>query len=158
MIEQEVQRFSRRCAATGRQLQPGESYYSVLVEQGGIWQRLDYAADAWPGPPEGALAWWKSRIAERGARRPHWAPNDVLLSFFDELAEQPQHQDLRYVLALLLVRRRVMRLVETVADSHGQKLVLYCPRREETYHVPVATPSEQRIENIQQQLCSLLEQ
>ncbi len=157
-MEQEVQRFTRHCAATGRQLQPGESYYSVLIEHSGCLRRFDYAEDAWPGPPEGALAWWKSRIQPRSARRSHWAPNDVLLAFFDELVDQPQHQDLRYVLALLLVRRRVMRLVETIVDAQGEKLVLYCPRREETYHVPVVTPDHQRIELIQQQLCRLLEQ
>ena len=61
----------------------------------------------------------------------HWVPNDVLLNFFDELAEQPDKQDMRYVLALLLVRRRVMRMEEEQRDEAGhERLMLYCPRRD----------------------------
>ena len=77
---------------------------------------------------------------------------------FDELAEQPDKQDMRYVLALLLVRRRVMRLEENEKDEQGREImVLYCPRRETTYKVPAVTPDQSRIDEIQQELARLLE-
>ena len=59
----------------------------------------------------------KSPIAAR--RKKRWAPNDVMLHFWDELAEQPEQQDMRYVLTLLLVRRRVFRLEEEKLDDAG---------------------------------------
>jgi hypothetical protein len=91
------------------------------------------------------------------ARRAHWAPNDLLLNFFDELAEQPDKQDMRYVLALLLVRRRVMRLEEELRDDSGhERLMLYCPRRDAQYEVPAIALDEQRVEEIQQVLAKLL--
>ena len=96
--------------------------------------------------------------AGQNAKRSPRAPNDVLLQFFDELAEQPAKQDMRYVLALLLVRRRVMRLEEEQRGSGvGEVLVLYCPRRDATYQVPVVIPDQAKIEEVQRELASLLE-
>ena len=156
-MDYDVQRCTRHCAKSGRELGPGEVYYSVLTAEAAELQRHDYAADAWEGPPPQAVGWWKSQIPDRNTRRVHWAPNDVMLQFFDELAEQPDKQDMCYVLALLLVRRRVMRLEENETDSNGHDvMVLYCPRRETTYKVTAIPPEKERIDEIQQELAQLL--
>jgi hypothetical protein len=155
-MDYEIQSCTRRCAATGRELAPGEAYYSAVVPEGEGWRRLDFAVEAWQGPPPEAVGWWKSQRPD--ARRARWAPNDVLLDFFDRLEGQAENQDLRYVLALFLVRRRVMRLEETQTDERGQEvLVLYCARRESTHHVPALVPDEARANQIQEQLARLLQ-
>ncbi len=157
-MDYEIQRCTRHCAKSGREFAPGETFYSVLLADGAEVQRLDYGSEAWEGPPAEAIGYWKSQIPDRNAQKMHWAPNDVMLQFFDELAEQPDKQDMRYVLALLMVRRRVMRLEETERDDRGEEvLVLFCPRRETTYKVPATVPSEQRADEIQQELSKLLE-
>jgi hypothetical protein len=156
-MDYEVQRCSRHCAVTGRDLVAGEEYYSVLTAEGAELVRRDFSKEAWIGPPEGAIGWWKSRIPTPDAKRMHWAPNEVMLQFFEQLEAQPDRQDMRYVLALLLVRRRVMRLEEEEHDEQGRELmVLYCPRREATYQVPVVVPDEARIQQIQEELARLL--
>lgn len=157
MIEYEVHRSSRHCAVTGRELAPGEPYYSALVPKGSSLERLDYAVESWQGPPEGAVGWWKSHQPEAGKRAIHTAPNDVMLDWFDRMADQPDQQDVRYVLALLLIRRRVFRLEETEHDAQGNEvLVVYCHRREVTYAIPAIMPNEVRIEQIQEELAKLL--
>ena len=157
-MDYEVQRTTRHCSATGREFAPGEEFYSALVAEGAELRRHDYSNEAWQGPPPGTIGWWKSQIPDRRAGRSHWAPNDVLLQFFDELAEQPDKQDMRYVLALLLVRRRVMRVEEERRDPQGREmLVLYCPRRDATYEVPAVPPEPARVDEIQQELSRLLE-
>ena len=118
-MDYEVQHSARRCSATGREFAPGETYYSVLVAEGAELKRCDYAADAWHGPPDEAIGWWKSRVPERNAGKKHWAPNDVMLDFWDQLAEELEKQDMRYVLTLLLVRRRVFRLEEEKSRRAG---------------------------------------
>jgi len=156
-MDYDIQRFTRHCAATGRELPPGEPFYSVLVVEGSETKRYDYSAEAWKGPPEGALGWWKSQVPDRNTGRIGWAPNDVMLEFFEELAGQPERQEMCYLLGLLLVRRRVMRHEETETDAQGREiLVLYCPRRETTYKVAAATPDPSRIEAIQEELARLL--
>jgi len=157
MMDYEVQRCTRHCAATGRELAPGEEFYSVLVEEGSQLVRRDYAPEAWQGPPQEAVGWWKSQIPNPQATRMKLAPNEVMLQLFDQLEGQPDRQDMRYVLALLLVRRRVMRLEDLQGDDEGRALlVLYCPRRETTYRVPEVPPGEQRIDEIQEELARLL--
>lgn len=156
-MDYEVQRCTRVCAATARQLQPGETFYSTLVVEGADVVRRDYAREAWQGPPEGILGWWKSQMPTPNSHRVHWAPNDVMLHLFDELEQKPDLADMRYVLALLLVRRRVLRLEETETDSKGNEvLVVYCPRNETTSSVHVVTPSDERTDQIQQDLAGLL--
>ena len=130
-MEYEIGRSAKCCAATGREFAPGEEFYSALIAEGAELKRCDYAVRGLAGPAAGTIGWWKSQMPDQHARRAHWAPNDLLLNFFDELAGQPDKQDMRYVLALLLVRRRVMRLEEEQRDDAGhERLVLYCPRRE----------------------------
>ncbi len=119
--------------------------------------RRDYSVEAWQGPPEGVLGWWKSHVAEPSAKKVQWAPNDVMLDLLEGLESQIERHDLRYVLALLLIRRRVVRLEETERDEAGREtLVLYCPRRETNYRVAVAAPGDERTAEIQQELAGLL--
>ena len=157
-MDYEIQHTARRCATTGREFAPGETYYSVLLAEGAEVNRYDYAADAWQGPPEEAIGWWKSQIPNRNEAKKHWAPNDVMLQFWDELADQPNKQDMRYVLTLLLIRRRVFRLEEEKSDDQGREvLVVYCPRRETTYEILAVMPEPQRVDEIQEELAALLQ-
>lgn len=154
----EVQRCTRHCAETGRELNEGEQFYSVLRAEGAEVRRYDYSAEAWHGPPEeGVLGWWKSQMPTREAKRSRMAPRDVLLELFAQLEGQPERQDMLYVLALLLVRHRVLRHEDTETDEAGREvLVLYCPRDETTHRVPATPPSDQRIDEIQDELAQLL--
>jgi hypothetical protein len=167
LLDFEVQRCTRCCAATERALEPGDECYSVLEVQGADVIRKDYCREAWKGAPEAAFGWWKSRVPEPTAKKIKLAPNDVLLELFDQLAERSDQEDLRYVLALLLVRRRVLRVDVGSGQTHEEQgdvqmdhaaetMTLYCPKREAMYQVPVAMPSSERIDEIQQQLSQLL--
>ena len=129
----------------------------MLVAEGAQLVRYDYSAEAWEGPPDRAIGWWKSQMPDPAAKRMHWAPNDVMLEFFEQLESRPESQDTRYVLALLLVRRRVLRLEEPEQDDQGREvLVAYCPRRETTYRVVAVPPAPSRIDEIQEELAKLL--
>jgi hypothetical protein len=157
MMDYEIQHAARRCATTGRPFAPGETYYSVLLAEGANVNRYDYAADAWQGPPDAAIGWWKSQIPDRNEKKKHWAPNDVMLQFWDELEGQDNKQDMRYVLTLLLIRRRVFRLDEEKHDDAGREtVVVNCPRRETDYEIAVVMPEAPRVDEIQQELAALL--
>lgn len=158
MLDYEIQRCSRRCSATDRELNGGETCYSVLVAEGGQVVRRDFSAEAWPGPPDGAIGWWKSTVVDPNAGRPHWAPNDVMLSYFERLLDDPTAEDARYVLALLLVRRRVLRVEGNEQDEAGRAmLVLHSSRGETDYRVAEVLPTPERAAAIQQQLAELLQ-
>ena len=157
MLDFEVQRCTRKCCETDVILQPGDEYYSVLVAQGAHVVRKDYCAAAWPGPPEGTIGWWKSQVPDIRSQKMCWAPNDVILHYFEQLEDEEAQADMRYVLALLMIRRRIVRLEETLREGEGEEVfVLYCPRNEREYRVPVSPLTPQRVEEIQNQLAELL--
>jgi hypothetical protein len=159
MLDYDVQRCTRRCAATDRELKPGEPCFSALVPRGATVVRLDFAHDAWPGPPDQSLGWWRSRVPDGGKERVAWAPNEVMLDYFAYLADRPEKADLRYVLALLLIRRRVIRHENTLVDDAGREtLVVVCPQEDTEYESRLAaeTPDEPRIAEIQAELSKLL--
>jgi hypothetical protein len=171
VMDYEIHRSTRHCAKTGRELVPGETFYSVLTAAGSQLVREDFANETWEGPPEGALGWWKSHVPSPDARKLHWAPNDVMLDLFEQLADDAGQADLRYVLALLLIRRRVMRLEDTERSEStgdptgepthensqpGETIVLYCPRRESEHRIAAVAPTAERVIEIQQELARLL--
>ena len=157
-MDYDVGRCTRHCYETEHEFQPGEAFYSVLVADGAAIERRDYSLDAWKGEPDGAIGWWKSRMPGLDAKRKRWAPNDVMLDFFDELVDDPARQDMLYVLSLLLVRRRIFRHEDIEVDADGEEsMVVYCPRRDETYRIAATMPDPSRIEEIQEELAQLLE-
>jgi hypothetical protein len=157
MTDYDVERCTRHCAASGRELAEGEECYSALLAEGAELKRLDYAVEAWQGPPDGALAWWKSRVPTREVKKNRLAPNEALLEWFVALDGVADKQDMRLVLALLLVRRRVLKLEQREADDQGRELlVLFNPKDETTHRVTGVMPSPERADEIQNELAQIL--
>ena len=156
-MDYDFARCSRHCATTGRALAAGERYYSVLAQEGGQLVRTDYCEEAWQGPPDGAVAWWQSEVPQSNADHKRWAPSDVMLRLFDELADDVGSRDLRYVLTLLMIRRKMFRLEESRGDEAGEEqLQVFCPQRDTHYTVPVTDPQPDRVVEIQAYLANLL--
>jgi hypothetical protein len=157
MLDFHIKKCTRQCHVSEEPFKPGEFFYSVLVPKGAEVLRQDYSEGVWQGPSEGALGWWKSRMPEPSATRIHWAPNDILLHYFDQLSSEISQQDIRYVLSLLMIRRRIMRLVDTVKSPEGvEQMVLYCPKNDNEYRVTVTGPTRERMDQVQQSLTALL--
>jgi hypothetical protein len=154
------------CHRSRRQFAPGELFYSALVRSSAGLERIDCAAECWDGPPERSLAWWRSSYPAPHTGGAELAPVDVLLDVLERLDGQPDAASLRYLLALVLVRRRVLRLVERKRDAGAEddagraadilQLHLACRRRDSAYTVAVAPPTAADEGAIQERLASLL--
>jgi hypothetical protein len=136
---------------------PGETFFSVLLEEAGNVKRLDYAAEHWTGPPDTFLGWWKTKVSAVNEKKTRLAPNDVLINLFEELALQPENAELRYVLALLLIRRRLFRYEREEENENGDKtLVVYAIKENAAYEVPVVMPNGEQLEIVQKKLAELV--
>lgn len=111
----DIVRKEDACAATGRVFAPGEKHTAVLVETPGeeTLARVLYSDQAWeagarPEPPARVFGYWK-RVAgdETKVRAPIVSPEE-LFDLFEQLAEadQPKQIAFRYLIALLLMRKR----------------------------------------------------
>lgn len=132
----EIPRTSGVCASSGRELTPGESYYAALVElpEGqaeakleaadskdkstealralGLC-RIDVSLEAWAGGyrPDGLFGYWKSTVPLPNEKKKLFVDDAVLMNLLERLAEatEPDRLAFRYVLALILMRKKLLR-------------------------------------------------
>jgi hypothetical protein len=156
IVDFEVTHCSRQCAVSGRTFAPGETYFSTLRLEQGKAVRCDVSAEEWRGAAADAIAWWKSTVPHGDAGKPKLAPHDVLLNLFVELEDRPDEADFRYVLGLLLIRRRILKLEESRRDDEGEVMILHCPRRGQQFELRATTPDPMQTEQLQQRMIELL--
>lgn len=151
---------SRRCLLGQRGLEPGEAFYSVIISEGENLTRADIAADNWQGPPPHTVGWWRSRMPPAGARKLRPAPDNVLLETLSQLVDRPDSEPLAYLLALLLVRRRVLTEDEALGcqatDEPSAVWHLQHPVDGRQWSIPMALPTADAVDGIQQELTRLL--
>ena len=93
-------------------------------------------------------------MPEASSKGEQWAPDQILINYFEELLSDDEEADLCYVLALLFIRRKLFKQDKEASDV--TMLQVHCPRNETDYEVPVSTPSDERIGEIQKQLSQML--
>jgi len=168
-MELKLHRPQAACSRTGRPFTAGEPFFSALVRGQGRLERCDYAVTAWDGPPDNTLAWWRSTYPTATAAAT-LAPADVMLDVLEELEGSEADVALRYLVALELVRRRVLRFVDKpteqppgVADEQRPadappraELTVSCRKRDREYRVWTASPQEAAAPGVEERLTALL--
>src|SRR5262249_6488576 len=122
----QIQASSRRCCVSGRELQSGETFYSVLIEQVGKLVRQDYSPEAWKGPPPGAFSFWRARVNPPESKSRPPIDDEVLLDFFVRLEGQTEAGKVRfrYIVALWLMRRKRLKFDEARQEAGQEIMVL----------------------------------
>ncbi len=155
-----ISKCTRKCAVSGRALEPGEAFVSVLIPKGDEVARLDIAATNWTGPQPETIGWWRGKMPAAAAKKLRPAPNGVLMDTLSDLIERPGQEPLAYMLALLLTRRRILTEEECLnaepADQPQTVWRLVCPADGRQWHVPVAVPSPESLMALQEELNGLL--
>jgi len=158
MTDYQIQNSTRRCAVTGQELQPGQVCYSVLLDEGGTFVRLDYSESAWQGPPPDAFSFWKGRVPATNPSRQPTFDDELLLECFHRLEGELESskQSFRYVLALLLIRRRRLRLEKTEQEAGQEVMHLRCVRSGDRFCVVDPGLSDDELEAVQEDVFRLL--
>ena len=145
----DIERPTGRCAFTDRELLPGEVYFATLIEltdeqieaaqqqaeaEGkkpkpemtlGL-KRLDVCREKWDdgARPEQLFSYWKSTVPEPNEKKKLFVDDAVLMNLLRRLegTDDPQRQAFRYVLALILMRKKLVRYdgVETQITGEGE--------------------------------------
>ena len=162
----EIGRNSRRCCVSGKELEPGDEFYSALIDTVTGLQRCDYAPEHWTGPPENVFGFWRGRLPIEAAQETREPPSlDAMLELFEQFADAASAEDsagsrkpaLCYVLALLLIRRKALKLNSIAREDEVEYLVVSRPRTTIEYRVPDPQLPEERIHEVEQELTRLLE-
>ena len=118
----DVQKPSGVCVATGRALEPEEVCYSVLVDipveereadDAVGMKRVDVSEGAWGQGfrPPGLFSFWKTVVPDPQAKKKMFVDDAVLMNLLRRLegTQEPQRQAFRYVVALILMRKKLVR-------------------------------------------------
>ena len=146
--------IGKTCAEGGEPLEPETVCYSVLVEREGGLLRLDFCEADWPGLPHDTIAQWRCQVPREGSSGPQPLDPDGLMRYFEQLAEDPgeDREKLRYVVALLLLQKRRLKLEGSRAVSGAEVLEFSGRLGEGTFEVTDCRLVPEEIERLQDQL------
>lgn len=157
--EWEIARGSGKCTNTGREFSEGESYYTVLFETPVGFERRDYSLEGWTGPPEGTFCYWRTRVPVRDRKTGALSIDTELLTQIflrleDELSEQSQQ--FRFVLALLLMRKRLLRFEQTLREDEREYWQMRLLADQSTHRVANPQLTSERVDQLGEQLLAIL--
>jgi hypothetical protein len=118
MLTQEwnIQPRALQCAVSGRPFEKGERVYSALYWRDGQYARVDLGAEAWNARNEniGPLSAWQADFVPPEPPPPEALRKDDAESLLRRLmtSNESATRNTRYILALMLERKRVLRQLE----------------------------------------------
>lgn len=130
------------CADCEKEFAEGEAHFSALLIAEGTLQRRDHCMRCFEkrAMPEGIeeLAFWRTRKPE-GKRKGLAVDFDMVEQLFLGLQgrEEERLREIGYLLSLLLMRKRRLKLIRVVRNEGEEAMIVRRPRRQEELSVPV---------------------
>ncbi|MDG2055281.1 MAG: hypothetical protein P8J86_11305 [Phycisphaerales bacterium] len=135
------------CAKTGIELLPGHACMASLCDdpEGGGFRRLDYSLEIWAEGyrPDGLFGFWRTTIPTAQENHRPFVDDEVLMEIFEQLSDDSAEQRVafRFVLALILIRKRLLRFDgRTESDAEGNEVWLLKRRGQDTGGFEIVNP------------------
>ncbi|NUP97959.1 MAG: hypothetical protein HUU28_17515 [Planctomycetaceae bacterium] len=155
-------KFTKRqpaCRHCQRTFEDTEPHISALAVRGEEVAREDVCLACWKTQvSRGDLFWWRTRH-EEGKKRGIALNLEALEALFTRLEGQAAGAlaELRYVLCLVLMRKRKLKIERVERDADGEALIVSRPRRSELYRVAVFDFSPEKIDELRTRLQEVFE-
>lgn len=149
------------CSRCGEEIRPGESLVSALSFTGVEFERLDFCEPCWENVrQEDLYSHWRTRVPEKEekprARRINIQVVDDLFQRLREEADEAR-RPLIFLLAMILVQKRVLKYRETRRAGGKNVLVLERPRTDTVYEVEDPGVERERLDAMREELKDVLE-
>ncbi|MEI7836175.1 MAG: hypothetical protein WCK05_07165 [Planctomycetota bacterium] len=160
-----IARVGPSCQTCDVELPPGSDVVATLTETKDDFVRSDFCMPCWAQRPEGEadagfFCTWRTRVPEPKARKKLFVDNDLLINFFERLAgtQEPAKINFRFVLALVLMRKRLLVYGRSDRRSDGSELWHMVMKHSQAPH-EVVDPKmdEAMIDQVSGQLGQILE-
>lgn len=161
MADWKIHRKHDTCTACDRPFEEGEALYSLLrITEEGL-AREDRCGSCFREANEGdpdAPIWWRTRRRAEGSKRLS-VDFEAVEGLFLALEGRPEERlrELRYLLSLLLMRKRRLKLVRVKRRADDEVMVVRRPRRKDELEVEVFDLTAERAGELRAELEGLFE-
>ncbi|MGA8655202.1 MAG: hypothetical protein WB586_03565 [Chthoniobacterales bacterium] len=128
LSEWEIKSRAHRCARTGKPFEEGATIYTMLFRDRSEFRREDVSEAAWLERTDSIqpFSLWKSTYQAPPPRAPEPMPRESAEELLRRLIheDRAEHMNARYVLAVMLERKKVLKQAD-VRESAGEKLLIY---------------------------------
>ncbi|MFH1733057.1 MAG: hypothetical protein ABIF82_15605 [Planctomycetota bacterium] len=163
-LDWDIAKSLHRCTRCDKEFAEEEPYCSALYDTGVEFERKDFCTECWdaPGEPhrERAFSFWKTEIPRADEPRKVFVDDNVIFDFFQRLApeeDQPTKRNFRYILGLMLMRKKKLKFKDVVREDDREYLILRRSRTKEEHRVLNPQLTDEETEQVRQELTQILE-
>jgi hypothetical protein len=159
MADWEINRPLGQCSGSGRKIESGEDYYGALVESEQGLLRRDFSSEYWEREKPPVFCFWKTKLAAPNEKKQLFVSADMLMAFFERLAGEtdPEKLNFRFVLALVLMRKRRLKYDATKRDGGHEIWCLRVAGEKDLVEVVNPHLDENQIEVLTSQIGQILQ-
>ena len=156
----EVARSHGKCAVSGRTIEPKEKFFAVLRETPVGFERIDVSPECWADfDKTNALGYWQTVMPVHEAKKKVFVDDETLCNLFERLADvvEPAKLNFRFVLGLILMRKRLLNYENTRTTESGAEMwTMRFRGKEETLEMLNPRLDEQQVKDVSTQLGEIL--
>jgi hypothetical protein len=158
MSDWKIRRLRGECAQCERAFETdGERILTQVRFDGDDLVREDYHPECWEEPID-AIFWWATRFAVK-AKSTRALDFELIERLFFQLEGRSEEKvrEVHYLLCLMLMRKRRLKLVRVERGQEGEAMIVRQPRRKKEWRVFVYDFEPERIEVLRGELATLLD-
>jgi hypothetical protein len=164
ITEWNIQSRGHGCEVCARSFADKEAYHTLLLEEKSEFRRSDVCAACWTAKfaeaqnQSGFISHWQG-VYEAPAPVPEAIQKDTAETLLRKLIEQndPQHAPAAYILAVMLERKRILKVKEQIVRD-GQRIFIYeQPKTGDVFTIADPDLRLDQLEVVQRDVAALLE-
>jgi len=159
-MEWKIHKSNSECITCNKKFDEEEVYFSALFEETEGFIRKDYCPSCWANKAEnGFFSFWKTKMPKKDKPVQRYINMVGVLDMFHRLEnnEDTHKKNLRYVLALYLIRKKIFKLKSWKRQDGEEFIILYYPKENKEYCILHPDLKEEEIEMLTSELSHLLD-
>jgi hypothetical protein len=160
MTEWDIQSRADACTGCRRPFADKEAYHTLLSLDGAGYARRDLCGGCFAGATrDGVISYWQGEYKVPPPPPPEAIQKETAETLLRKLVEStdPSHAAARYILAVMLERKRILKHRDTVHEENGGELLVYeHGRTGESFTLPDPHLRLDQLAHVQEEVAALL--
>ena len=166
-MEWNIQSRAHACQVTERPFEDKERFHTLLFQVKGGYERLDICEQVWEeqykhGATEkkGFVSHWQTTYKAPPPKEPDPIQKENAESLLRKLVEanEPKYEAARYILAVMLERKRQLKIRDELKGESGERVFIYeFPKSGDSFMIIDPELQMDQLEEVQREVADLLE-